>query len=499
MASSGKKKQRRTLLVLTGCIIVFAGAYAGISVYQNKQEAAKEAENQTEKIHLFDIGKDDLTEISYQREGNEISLIKKKGNWLYKEDESFPLVQDTAGNMAKVASGLSALRLIADDPDDMAEYGLDDPAIVITFRSKDQNYTLSLGDQSPSSDSGYYCRVDDETKVYEIASDVYSNFDYALSKLMKLEDAPVIVANQITELDIKKTKKDRFHVMLSNISDSSSWGIKKPYAMEVPGDNSELSTFLSSYESIAYEGAVEYNCKDFSKYGLLEKKPGTASVMMKYYELKEEETQEDDSNKDSDKEDEKTKVQIDHRLNLLIGDQDKNGNYYVRVNGSSYVYLMTKDAVEKLLPDDTYTYINKTIAKVSMGNLETLTAVAGDRKYEMYSKEKTVKNDDEEEETQTDYFFNKKTMTLEDFNAVGATWNLIETAKEIPKKDKKSLNLKDIVLTVHVKGGRLEQEVSFVTFDQNYCAVLENGSVEFLTDKRAVDKLINKLAEMENK
>jgi len=498
MASTGKKKKRNSLLFLAGCIVLFGAAYVGASVYQKKQEEAEEAANTEQEIELLNIDADSLTEISFENSYGAVHLVQEGGKWKYADDKRFPLKQESAKAMAEIASGLNALRVIVEEPEDLTEYGLEEPGLTVEFCSTSGKKTLYLGDQSPSSDSGYYC-LSDGAEVYEVSSDVYSAFDYSLSELMTLEEAPTITSSQITELTIEETGKKPFHAVPSNISDSSTWGIREPYETEVPGDDSGISTFLGSYESIGYEGAVEYNCRDFTKYGLNKKKPAIASIRAEYYEMVEEEAEvsensgEDSSEEQKDSEEETTQVRVDHELNILVGNQDEDGNFYIRVNGSPYVYLMSESDVDSLIPDDAYTYINKTVAKVSMGSVKSLKATVGEKEYNLYSREKTTVNDDGEEETETEYFSGKKKIDIDDYNAVGAEWNLITIAKEVPEKKRKSLNQERVVMTVSVEGTGIKQEVSFLEYDKSYYAVLEEDCAQFLVDKRTVDAMIEKL------
>lgn len=56
--------------------------------------------------------------------------------------------------------------------------------------------------------------------------------------------------------------------------------------------------------------------------------------------------------------------------------------------------------------------------------------------YVITRKEKTTVNDDGEEETETDYFLNSKTIEISIFNMLTVSWNTLETSKEITAKEK---------------------------------------------------------------
>ena len=70
---------------------------------------------------------------------------------------------------------------------------------------------------------------------------------------------------------------------------------------------------------------------------------------------------------------------------------------------------MDEESVDKLLPDKAYLYVEKTISRISVDNMTKMTFTVDGKDYIITRKEKTTVNDDGEEETQTDHFFNNKT------------------------------------------------------------------------------------------
>jgi hypothetical protein len=499
MASRSRKKKRKSLLILFGCIVICAGAYTALSVYDAKKQAAEEAAEETEEISLLSLDKDDISSIEVKNSFGSMKLLQKDGEWLYKKDKKFPLNQDYADDMAGEAD-LTALRLIAEDPEDLSDYGLENPAITAVFTTADGEQTLYIGEQSPSDDSGYYCYLNDDTTVYEIEDSVYTAFNYSVEQMMVLEDVPDISSDQITKLTIKNPNEFDFTAENKSCGDSTEWTIEEPYSEAVQGSTSDLTTFLGSYEDISYDGAVEYNCSDFSKYGLDEENPATALIQVDYYELVDVEDDSDDSD-DSDSSDdsddsddeEVAQEQVDHTAKIIIGNQNDDGDYYARVNDSSYVYLLTESEVDNLIPDKAYTYVEQTISRISTDAVTQVVFKTEDNEYKITSRTKTTQNDDGEDETETKYFFNKKTMETEDFSAIMASFTLLESAKEIPEKDKKALEDKEPMLTISIKTTGRNQDLEFIAYDKSYCAIKDGDGMEFLIDKRDVDGFIEKL------
>ncbi len=504
MASKGKKKKRNTLVFLFICILVFAGGYSLLSVYGSKNE--EDEEEQTEEIELLSIEEDSISSIEFENSFCSMKLLNRGEEWFWEKDKKFPLNQEYANDMAETISDLKAIRKIVEDPDDMEQFGLKDPAITISFQGASGENKLYLGDESPSSDNGYYCRLNDDNTIYEVDASVFTSFNYSNHQMMVLEDTPEITTTQITKLKIKNPKEFDFTAVNKAIGDSSSWSIKDSYSQPVVGDESEISTFLGSYGSLSYKEAVEYNCKDFASYGLEEKKPATAFIQLDYYELvdvendedKEEDKETEDGEEETDEEETKQE-RIDHQAKIVIGNQNEDGDYFVRINDSSYVYLMDEESVDKLLPDKAYLYVEKTISRISVDNMTKMTFTADGKDYIITRKEKTIVNDDGEEETQTDHFFNNKTMDTSAFNALTVSWSTLETAQELAKKEKKQVEKEEetIVLSVDIEGTGIHQNVQFLAFNKSYYAVKDGEDMFFLADKRDVDAFIQKLKDQE--
>ncbi len=511
MASKSAKKKRRSLILLFGCILVCAIGYAALSVYQAEKEKEEEEAQKAEEITLLSFKEGDVSEISFENPSGSMKIKQDGKEWRYAEDAEFPLNQEYAEDMAENAENLTALREVTEEAEDFSDYGLDKPQITAVFTTKEGDQTLYIGEQTPSEDEGYYCYIEGSKAVYEIEESVYTAFAYSKDQMMVLEDAPEITSGQITKLAVKNPKEFDFTAETEAVSENSTWAIKEPYDSPVAGSSSQLTTFLGSYENISYEGAAEYNCKDFSKYGLEEENPKTASILVEYYELVDAEDSEDssedssednseDSSGDSSEDnsggedsEESKQEKVNHTLKLVIGKKDSDGNYYARVNDSGYVYLLSETTVDNLIPDKAFTYIEPKLTRVSGDNIKGMTFTADEIEYEITRQVKTTKNEDGEEETETNYFFDNKTMELKDYNAVLAAWTLLEYAKEIPEKKKADIDDELPVLSVRIGNTGMNQEVSFLPYDSSFYAVKDGEQLLFLTDKRGVDGFIEKL------
>lgn len=116
------------------------------------------------------------------------------------EKESFAFVHDTgndrwtfadtgeAANALRLAQMLAELREIRSDTvteavTDLAPYGLDTPAMRISFAYADEAHTLEIGDYSTAAHR-YYARAEGESRVFLISTAVKTAFDVSREELV---------------------------------------------------------------------------------------------------------------------------------------------------------------------------------------------------------------------------------------------------------------------------------------------------------------------------
>ena len=116
---------RKTKLITLGCVLVAA---IGVTVGVGLSESEKEAISESGEV-VFELPADDATALSWQYDddGSEVSLaFHKDGDWLYDEDEAFPVDGEKIDALLDVFSELSAAFVI-EDVTDYDQYGLENP------------------------------------------------------------------------------------------------------------------------------------------------------------------------------------------------------------------------------------------------------------------------------------------------------------------------------------------------------------------------------------
>ena len=183
-----KKKKAGTLLALVGVLLLMILLYV-LVMNKNRNE---EEEVLEDTITLSNIESDTVTDISYTLKGTTLTYMKSNDTWVDKSDTKAPINQDHITNMLSQSTSLTADRIVVEDPEDLSEYGLEDPALVIKLTCEDgTTFELNLGD-TLGIGTGYYAKLPDKNTVYAVESGVYSAFNYTQTQMISIEAFPTI-------------------------------------------------------------------------------------------------------------------------------------------------------------------------------------------------------------------------------------------------------------------------------------------------------------------
>ena len=176
-----KKKQRQMIGMLLA-LVVLAAAFLGIRQY-NKN--ASSATSTTEDIQetVLDVNSDDITSFSYVYEGETYAFEKKDETWYYTDDHSLNLNQERIKAMILKVAPLKADQVI-ENVTDMSQYGLADPERTIQYETADRSVIINVGNLN-SMTSQYYIAFPSEMKVYVVATNVVTGFNYTLDDLVE--------------------------------------------------------------------------------------------------------------------------------------------------------------------------------------------------------------------------------------------------------------------------------------------------------------------------
>jgi hypothetical protein len=203
---------RSTLIYLVAAMVLVA-----FYLYETRKETREKAAKEEAKV-LFPVKPDQLVGITLKRGEESIRIEKTNsaGAWeivspLHASADPFAL-----STLTKKLSELKYERLISENAKDLAEFGLDKPSLVVSYKAGKDEGTISFGSRSPMG-YGVYAATGDGRKVYLMAdADKQevdrSVFDLRNKKLLALETGRVnrIVVERGTIRWVLNKKDDRW-------------------------------------------------------------------------------------------------------------------------------------------------------------------------------------------------------------------------------------------------------------------------------------------------
>lgn len=166
----------RRLLLLALIFLMLGGLHFALEWH--REQKAKKAE---EARKLFAVKEAEISTITLKRGPEEVHLVREGQTWrLLRPLED----QADAVALSSLVSTLAHLKFSRDlgpEPD-LKPFGLEQPALVVTFTSGEKTHTLSVGKKAPGGQN-YYVRRDGDPRVLLIDAGSKESLDRPLNDL----------------------------------------------------------------------------------------------------------------------------------------------------------------------------------------------------------------------------------------------------------------------------------------------------------------------------
>ena len=355
-------------------------------------------------------------------------------------------------------------------PDDLAEYGLDEPECSISVTAEAET-TIDIGGET-SLDGLRYVSIGDGN-VYLVSSDLLTNFSCGLYDLVSKEAIPDMSDLVSFTVETASGTLDIEYLEDSGLAytDRYTWfsladGEYTALDNELTEDLVSLVTGLSWGECVDYDADV----KDLGDYGL---DTPSVTVSVSYIETTEVETNETDEDGEpvyETREEEKT-------FNLELGSYSADGGCYARIAGSEMIYLIDAGVCDSLLYADTASLLPEDVILLDWDKTTGFDIELGGETYsvDMELAEET----DEEGSTLYDYAFSLDgeeadfTDVLQQLEALSSTGSAEGVSTALGE---------EIAFTFHRNSENFaEVELVIYGYDSASCiAVLNGGSALFV-------------------
>ncbi len=218
---------------------VILAALAGAVLWSNKREEAKAKEppkdaNAAPKI--LALSEPDIRRIEIKKRDGTDTIVKKddSGKWSLTAPQALPADQAAVGGVTSAATNLAGERIVDDHPADLASYGLQPPAIEITYTMKDgRNNKLLLGDDTPTN-NGVYAMAGGDPRLFTVSSFNKGNFDKTTKDL---RDKRLMTFDQdkISRVELTSHVKGATQDIEFGRVNQNEWQILKPKPLRADG------------------------------------------------------------------------------------------------------------------------------------------------------------------------------------------------------------------------------------------------------------------------
>lgn len=503
-----KKKQSVVLSTLIFIMIFLCFVY--FALQKINLEQAEKAQQNGESLELYSVDTEAAVKFKLTNANGEMAFIREDSIWYHETDKNFPVDQTKITDLLSQLALVSANREVAKESSDLAQYGLDQPSLVLYLETKDGvSAEISLGNEAPAN-GGYYAQVDGGSAVYTMDISYYETAAaYRENDFMKVESGPVFDEAAVSYFLAKRSNGSYFEAAED---ESSVFWVRGAYKTPVRGDAGQLETLFLGYSGISYGDVVTYHCTDATQYGI--DKNG-AKISLRY--LQETEAAADDGSglqngglqegslQDGNEEDSgtgedsaETKSE-EKEYTLYIGNLGENGKYYVQPKGSSYIYQMDAELVEGYLNVDAFSCADHSVVTETVDLLKQVQITAGGKTYRFKLTEKT--GDDDTEITYIVKKDGKRTDTQSFLSALAELQSLtyVKEAEEEREGEAHAKNVSDKAETnIVLKTKNGKKSIEFLPYDgNNYYRVSVDGEAYFLAEKKSADKIISGFISLE--
>ncbi len=497
---------------MAACLILLVLLLAVLVVLTKKNSTAdadsSSSDSGADAEKVVDFSKDDVTALSFQINGETVSFTKTAGDddtdiWTYDQEDGFPLDEGKITNVLSSLSSMTAERVIeGDEIDSMADFGLETPSQEVVVTAGDEKTTIHVGDKNSS--SRYYIYLNDDTsKVYLVSTSLGTMFPSDMMEWATTESMPSVTAENITKLQVEG---ENGYTLTKEVSAADSelqtdeWQVVDADGAAHGGDADSIGTMTSAVASLSFGDLVTYNASDLSQYGLDQPK---TTIRVHYTEEQEVEADDtttadtsSDSTTDSASSDstatssssETTTVTVEKDLVLYVGNANEDGgSYYVKLDGSNEVHLMTASNVETFTGKKASDFWNMYIGMENVSDLTSLdiTYNGETKTYVRHVEEK--KDDDSDSTTQEisyicgDETIDKSTFTTFYSSLIGL---------KAQTKDESLVQAKDAEFTAvfHMTDGDLT--FAYSPYDSSFYYTVDEDGVPSLVNKNNVKTMV---------
>jgi len=232
----------------------------GLGAYVYFVESKRDPLDGDKKDKVFTVEADKIDELTIKSEAGERTVLKKTGTeWQIVEPVATPPDSAAVSGLTSNLSTLELQRVIDDNPADVAEYGLTQPRIEVTFKAGGQEHRLQIGRKTPPG-SDLYAKLADSKRVFLIPSYVETTFN---KSTFDLRDKTVLKVerDKIESLTVTSPKRS-----LHFTKADGEWTMTQP--VKARADFTTVDGIVSRLHTLQAKSIAAADAAKITEYGL---------------------------------------------------------------------------------------------------------------------------------------------------------------------------------------------------------------------------------------
>lgn len=458
------------------CLLLLALLVAVYFLLKNQNKESEATENKEDSVIVTNIDADHITEISFKIEEEIYTFEKQEEEWKLEGEGEFPLDSSQIDTLINNVSSLEASRKL-ENLVDLSEYGLEDPKNTISLTTSDEVVTtLNIGNKN-STTSNTYVNLGEKHTAYVVSTNFSSLLPETKMDLAKGEDFPVVTASAITHLSVIQGEKE---IILEKEEDSGAWKLTDEQGQTSSADSDKISTLESGIAGLQFLKLVDYKMTNPGKYGLDE----PAMILhVKYTETVPE---------DSSEQEEESTVTEEKEFILKVGDVNEEGDYYVNLEGSSEVHIMSAESLESMMDIQPEEYWEMDIGVILETKISGLSVEYQNQTTDIERREEKTIDEEENEETTIHYYSGDKEI---DSSVFSRFYNkLIVMEAQSKSQELVRENEPDMRVIFHTDEG--DKTVTYTSYNENFYLAEDIEGRCGLVGKQSVKELFDKFEEL---
>ncbi|MBP1591753.1 MAG: DUF4340 domain-containing protein [Oscillospiraceae bacterium] len=254
------KRYMKLLIGLIIAAVIATGAYFGVLVKKNND--AKKAYEEVQKLKIFDFDVSDINGMNIKNSSGEYYFQLTGNGWEITKGDQFRFSADRILNMATAMSKLTATKIVTENgSDNLAAYGLNDPAKLSFKLNGGKEYTAEIGKQVPG-DTSWYVKSSGNDTIYIISSD---DKDSISPELDDMKDKLLFDAASSEEISHLKYI-DHGTVVYDINRNGDEWKLASPFPQGVVNTASvnSITSLLIRAECVTF---INEELTDLKKFG----------------------------------------------------------------------------------------------------------------------------------------------------------------------------------------------------------------------------------------